>query len=232
MKKYAVLLLCISFMLTGLFMFTACQKIEPNEPTVSKTDSEESKISKPGKTAKITFQIEDNEDNNKVQIPLFVSDEPSEAINSLNKRLEKIVESYNAAKENKLRWSEIISHCYESEQYLQAIVEYQELPSIELDYNVASFNYDKHNDKALTNIDAFEIAKITESELRLLIKKHVKEMENFTVEGFYIDTNGEVQFFVKINIAEGPDAYSRMCTVVPARNSLYQTSETGIQIFE
>lgn len=223
------LIMCVSL------LFSACEKV-PSADDGSGSNSglsEESQMN-----ARIEIQIEDNNGNNKVQIPKFASDIPSDAIDKLNTDIEPLITVYKDAKDNVLKWPEIFTYTYESDEYLQAVVEYQEMPSLDLDYNVKTFTYDKENDKALQIADALAMVDYTEAKFGSLIDDLYNdsdvggELKKYEINGFYISESGIVQFFVRLYVDTGMEEYSLMTTVVPKTKKLFTTDENGLYIIE
>ncbi len=231
LRKTAFLL---SFIMCFSIFSTGCSKI----PSSDNSGAQEEEETENGIGARIEFQIEDNNGNNKVQIPKFVANEPSDAIDTLNTEIETLITVYKEAKDNVLKWPEIFTYRYESEEYLQAVVEYQEMPSLDLDYNVKTFTYDKENDKALKISDALELVSYSETQFGSLIEKLYDEsdvggeLRKYEINGFYISESGIVQFFVRLYVDTGMEEYSLMTTVVPKTKKLFTTDENGLYIIE
>lgn len=227
--------LLLALVMCFLVLSTGCSKIgEDDEGGDTGVESTTEK----GIGARIEIQIEDNNGNNKVQIPKFVADQPSEAIDSLNTDIEPLIAVYEEAKNNVLKWPEIFTYTYESDDYLQAIVEYQEMPSLDLDYNVKTFVYDKENDKALQIADALEMVDYSDVQFGRLVEELYDdsdvggELLKYEINGFYISKSGIVQFFVRLYVDTGMEEYSLMTTIVPKNKQLHTTDEEGLQIIE
>ncbi len=225
----------LALIMCATFILSSCEKV----PTTDGDFSGGADVTEEtGINAGIEIQIEDNKGNNKVQIPKFVSDEQSDAIDKINADIEPLITVYNEAVDNVLKWPEIFTHQYESEEYLQAVVEYQEMPSLDLDYNVITFNYDKENDKALQISDALEMAEYSEAKFKSLVEKLYDdsdvggELKKYEINGFYISESGIVQFFVRLYVDTGMEEYSLMTTIVPKTKKLFTTDENGLYIIE
>lgn len=227
---FMALIMSLTLMLSG------CEKV-PSAGDEDGTDTsgvaDETKIN-----ARIEIQIEDNNGNNKVQIPKFVADNPSDAIDAINTDIESLITVYEEAKDNVLKWPEIFTYTYESDEYLQAVVEYQEMPSLDLDYNVKTFVYDKENDKALQIADALAMVEYSEAKFGSLIEDLYADsdvggdLKKYEINGFYISESGIVQFFVRLYVDTGMEEYSLMTTVVPKTKKLFTTDENGLYIIE
>ena len=241
MVKKASNMFTIFICITLLMMCcTACGKSDEDSdnPPSQSTEEGTDKKKNPGDTARISFQIEDYKGNNKVQIPIFSSDLESEAINSLNNSIQEIVTIYKEADANVLKWAEVYTHSYSTDTYLQAVVEYLQMPSLNLDYNVATYVYDRKNDKVVTIEDAIEMAGLDLAEFQELVFKMVEKSDSddtlseIKINGFYMNKKGKPEFFVRLYMGTGTNAYSAMCTVIPSKNKLLTTNENGLQIIE
>lgn len=237
MKRSRILqkiLLLIVVAVSVSIAFTGCQKV----PSVDDSPDTSNASKKPEINARIEIQIEDYNNNNKVQIPKFVSDVQSEALDTLNAEIEPLITVYEEAKRNVLKWPEIFTHTYESDDYLQAVVEYLEMPSLDLDYNIKTFNYDKKNDKALQISDALSMCKYSEAKFGKLVEELYDscdvggELKKYEINGFYISKSGVFQFFVRLHVDTGMEEYSLMTTLIPEINKLYTTDENGLYIME
>ncbi len=226
--------LVLALLMCTTVTFSGCEKV-PSADDTSDTPgvSDEMKMN-----ARIEIQIEDNNGNNKVQIPKFTADKPSEAIDALNTEIDTLITVYEEAKDNVLKWPEIFTYTYESDEYLQAIVEYQEMPSLDLDYNVKTFTYDKENDEALQMSDALAMVEYTEAKFGGLIEDLYADsdvggdLKKYEINGFYISESGIVQFFVRLYVDTGMEEYSLMTTIVPKTKKLFTTDENGLYIIE
>ncbi len=226
--------LVLALIMCVTVVFSGCEKVpSADDGTGTSGVSDEAKMN-----ARIEIQIEDNNGNNKVQIPKFVADVPSEAIDKLNTDIEPLITVYEEAKDNVLKWPEFFTYTYESDEYLQAVVEYQEMPSLDLDYNVKTFTYDKENDKALKIADALAMVEYTEAKFGSLIEDLYAdsdvggELKKYEINGFYISESGIVQFFVRLYVDTGMEEYSLMTTIVPKTKKLFTTDENGLYIIE
>ena len=223
------LVMCVSLLVS------ACEKVPSSDDGSGSNSgvSEETEMN-----ARIEIQIEDNNGNNKVQIPKFAADMPSDAIDKLNADIDPLITVYEEAKDNVLKWPEIFTYTYESDEYLQAVVEYQEMPSLDLDYNVKTFTYDKENDKALQIADALAMIDYTEAKFGSLVDNLYDdsevggELKKYEINGLYISESGIVQFFVRLYVDTGMEEYSLMTTVVPKTKKLFTTDENGLYIIE
>lgn len=232
MRKSSLLLVLVMCFTVA---FSGCEKVSDESEKDLGTSIT---TSQNDKNVRIEIQIEDNDGNNKVQIPKFVADQSSEAIDSINADIGDLITVYEDAKHNVLKWPEIFTYTYESDEYLQAVVEYQEMPSLDLDYNVMTFNYDKENDKALRIADALSLVEYSEAKFGALVEDLYEnsdvggKLEKYEIHGFYISESGIVQFFVRVYVDMGTDDYSLMTTVVPKTKKLFTTDENGLYIIE
>ncbi len=241
MKKIIALLLLLTMVLT--FCFTGCSKIEPrtdtdkNESEKSTEDSKELTVSEAGKTAKISIQIEDNDQYCKVQIPKFESDTESAAITELNNQIEDvIIDFYNTAKSRKNEWPLITTKNFDYERYLQSVVEYEAFPGIE-GSSVATYVYDKYKDKSVSLEDAYMLAETTEAKIKKGVEKaritgETASLNNFEVQGFMITKSGDMEFFVKYEYDSGMDAANELMTFIPSTGELHEMTNDGVYIAE
>lgn len=241
MKRKIVSLLITVLTLT--LCFTGCYRVQPidgpeSDAPSKKTESTEKKtLSEAGKTAKITIQIEDNNGENKVQIPKFESDTESAAITELNKQIEDvIIDFYNTAKSRKNEWPLISTRNFDYERYLQSVVQYEAFPDIE-GASVKTYVYDKYKDKPVSLDDAYSLAGTTAEKIRKGVEKaritsETASVNNLEVQGFMITKSGDTEFFVKYEYDSGMDAVNELMTFIPSTGELHQMTNDGVYIAE
>lgn len=233
-KCFSKLSLILALLMSIALLLPGCEKVPKTDGETEPSDVSE----KAAINARIEIQIDDQKGNNRVQIPKFVSDVPSEAIDAINADIEPLIEVYEKANKNVLKWPEIYTHIYDSDEYLQAVVEYQEMPALDLDYNIKTYNYDEKNDKALQISDALDMAGYTEAKFATLVEELFDscdeggDLKKYEINGFYISNSGIVQFFVRVYVDTGMDEYSLMTTVIPKTKKLFTTDENGLYIIE
>ena len=229
--------------LTLALCFTGCYRVQPidgpeSDAPSKKTESTEKKtLSEAGKTAKITIQIEDNNGENKVQIPKFESDTESAAIAELNKEIEDtVVAFYNTANSRKNEWPFITTRSFDHERYLQSVVQYEAFPNIE-GPSIKTYIYDKYEDKVITLDESFSMAKTTADKLqksveRARITNDAASIRNFEVQGFMFTKSGDIEYFVKYEYNSGMDAANELMTYTLTDGELHEMTEDGVFIAE
>lgn len=234
MKKRFFALLMSALIL--LLAFTSCSKTDDKEDPNNEDPVSSSELSDAGRTAKISFQIDDKNGHNEVKIPIFSSDTSSAAIDELNTEIETLVAFYNEANSNKLKWPLIYTEVYENDRYLQAVVEYQAYPDIE-GASVVTYVYDKVNDAAVSVEDAYLLEKTSETQLKNSVTKarciDGGFISGFEVQGVYIDDSGSCQFFVKYELDNGADAVYELATYVPESKTFLgeaTASDSGLTV--
>ncbi len=233
-------LFCLSISIICIaLLFGACSKIEEGQEGNKNNDksdiSASGEMSEAGKTAAITMQIEDNNNNNQVQIPQFTSQTESAAITEINNEINKLVEFYKEADANKLKWPLIYTHIYEHERYLQAAVEYEACPDIN-GSSVVSYVYDRQTDSVVTLEDAMTAAEVTENSLKRGVErircKGGEELTEFEVQGFMFSSKGEPEFFIKYQVDTGVDVNYEIVTYIPSTRVMLDKTTEGIRVSE
>ena len=229
MKKQRIISFLMAVLVLSLSLLTGCGKKNDKKPGENTTKNDKDN------NVRIEIQITDNENKYEVQIPKFVSDTENQAVNQLNAEIQPIIDVYNEAKKNLWQWAIIKTQQFDNERYLQAVVEYQKMPTLEA--NVRSFVYDKKKDRVVTLDDAYKMEKLDQKEFQTLLVKLFKEQGNanikikeYSVNGFYINEKKDVEFFTKIKVNDGKQDYIIMATVIPHDKKLLASNEQGIQI--
>lgn len=218
MKKYIAVLLCLIIALA----FSACSKEGNNEP--EKTTAKPADVSGIGATAKITTTEDKSGVGtmlNDATIPVFSVDGQSEAIDAINARVEAEVKALcDAAAAEPLQYAFAYTDIKETDRYLQAIVTYGNALSID-GFSVASYVYDKADDKEVTVNDAYAACDMTAGDFDKYVSKLFDEkgpagtIEKTEVQGFAFASAGFPQFFVKITFDTGSDIQTEVITIVP-----------------
>ena len=188
--------------------------------------------------ARIELQTENHSGQNNVEIPKFVSNKPSAALDTLNNNMQPVIDAYNYAMSDHWRWAVIKTHRYATREYLQAVVEYEVMPLLESNYEVASYTYDMNADRVVTVEDALSIAGYTRDEFEQTIRKLVSDSNGVDgnlvggeITGFYISEKYGVEFFVKLKFDDGSVIKNIVVTVVPkAHKCIVNDSHDGLQI--
>lgn len=228
MKKYLAVLMCLIIALA----FSACKKEEST--TGKETTTKPVEVSGIGATAKITT-IEDRDGVgsmlNDATIPVFSVDGESAAIDAINARVEEEIKSLcDAAAAEPLQYAFAYTEIKDTERYLQAIVTYGNALSLD-GFSVATYVYDKANDKEATVNDALAACDLTASDFDKLTARLFDEkgpagtVEKTEVQGFAFTQAGYPQFFVKITFDTGMDTQSEVVTVVPETESFDRATE-------
>lgn len=238
MKRIIALLLSLAL----LFSFAACSK--GNGDSEEKT-TEEVEITGIGATARVEITTDNSGSStlkNNAQIPTFIVDGESEAITALNSRIESEVKTFC---DEKARETVLAANCYtqviDEGQYLQVICTYG--PSFSLDGpEVATYIYDKANDKEFTLEEAFTESGYETGSIRAMVKKYYakssedeREVTACKVLGFCLNQSGIYEFFVKADTTYGDSEEVITLTVIPEINeviALGYDEETGLSKVE
>ena len=188
--------------------------------------------------AGIEIQIEDHARKYDVEIPKFVSKEPSQALDNLNNSMQPVIDAYNYAKSDVWKWATVRTHRYATRDYLQAVVECEVFPLLESNYDVSTYVYDMNTDRAVTVDDALNIAGYTREQFEQLMQKLVADSDGADgnlvggeVRGFYISEKYGVEFFVKLKFDNGSVVRNIVTTVIPkAHKCIVNDSNEGLQI--
>ena len=230
MKKLIALL--ISLVL--VFTFAACSKAGDDE-TDTPSSGNDVVATGIGATAKIT--IAENKQGtgtmlNDAKIPSFSVDGESAAIVSINERINsELVAFCTEAAAEPLQYAVADTAEVETDRYLCAVVFYGKPLSVGMDHDtVASYVYDKVDDKEVLLDDALKIAGYDASKFNSLVKTLFSQkglgdgLLESNVVGFSFLENGMPEFFVSIRYDTGFDEMIELVKINPDTKSFDQTS--------
>lgn len=231
-KMRKLIALLISFIL--IFSFAACSRTggdEGNKPSTG-GDVEVTGI---GATAKITI-TEDKQGTgtmlNDAKIPTFSVDGESAAITAINERIKaEVVAFCSEAAAEPLQYAVADTAEVATDRYLCAVVFYGKPLSVGMDHDtVASYVYDKAEDKEVLLDDALKIAGYDAAKFDSLIttlfnqKGLGDKLLESKVVGYSFLQNGMPEFFVSIRYDTGFDEIIELVKINPDTKSFDQTS--------
>lgn len=159
----------------------------------------------------LTYAVHTELDGHAIELPQFTSTHDSAVIEELN---QDIMDGPGAIYEKDKDGKEIIPEIrtteYSTNQYLQVVVRYVEYPLVGGYGDIASYNYNRIQDKKITLTDALVKKETTLDDVRQMVidsclrMKELSDKETsiygVTVDGFSLDANDNCTFYGNVDL--------------------------------